>query len=97
MIRQNEDDEEDNAENTTTAENKTTSETTDAGKTWLENLRCESTYRCLTAVAHLMAMEEEGNLPLGDEKMKGRLLLTVLRTLTVPFHGEPLSGLQTAF
>lgn len=93
MIRQNEDTEEDNEENIT-SENTTTSETTDAGKTWLENLRCESTYRCLTAVAHLMAMEEEGNLPLGDEKMKGRLLLTVLRTLTVPFHGEPLSGLQ---
>ena len=42
MIRQNEDTEEDNAENIT-SESTTTSETTDVGKTWLENLRCEST------------------------------------------------------
>jgi len=53
----------------------------------------EALYRAHLAVNSLIRLVDEGTLT-GTAKLISRLLMTILRGTTIPFHGEPAKGLQ---
>ncbi len=59
----------------------------------LAQLYTESFFRCYTTVNRLQRLAKDGWLHVGTMTLS-RLLRQVLRTETVPFHGEPAVGLQ---
>lgn len=59
----------------------------------LSQLYAESYFRAYTLVNRLLRLVEEGWLTVGRTTLC-RLLRQVMRTASVPFHGEPAAGLQ---
>lgn len=53
----------------------------------------EALFRCYTQINRLRGLVEQGRLDLQTATL-GRLLRSILSTLTVPFHGEPVLGMQ---
>ena len=53
----------------------------------------EALYRAHLAVANLLRLTNEGTLKAG-RRLADKLLMQILRTTSIPFHGEPARGLQ---
>ena len=53
----------------------------------------EALYRAHLAVNNLRRLVDDGTLTAGHDLLE-RLLLTIFRTTSIPFHGEPAHGLQ---
>lgn len=64
------------------------------GDEWLTNLYAESYYRTLTTINRFSRLEVAKRFPATSPALVMNLLTSVLRTTTIPFHGEPVEGLQ---
>ena len=62
-------------------------------QTWLGQLTAESYFQCYTTVNRFLLYVSDGVLQVSLRTLQG-LLRQVLGTLSIPFHGEPASGLQ---
>lgn len=60
---------------------------------WMEQLTAESFFQCFKTVNMLKDYVADGTLTVGWRTLTA-LLLQILETLSVPFHGEPARGLQ---
>lgn len=60
---------------------------------WMEQLTAESFFQCFKTVNMLKDYVADGTLSVGWRTLTA-LLLQILETLSVPFHGEPARGLQ---
>jgi len=58
-----------------------------------EDMQRESFFRMYTLLNRLAALVEDGHLTATRPTLQ-RLLLQIVRTTTIPFHGEPAVGLQ---
>lgn len=61
--------------------------------TLLYNLYVEAYFQCYTSVNHFVNLVQDGLLQVQLPTIF-KLLRQVLHSLTIPFHGEPLTGLQ---
>lgn len=64
-----------------------------AENSWMEQLTTESFFQCFKTVNMLKDYVADGTLTVGWRTLSA-LLLQILETLSVPFHGEPARGLQ---
>ena len=62
-------------------------------ESWIGQLTAESYFQCYTTVNRILHYVEDGTLDVGLRTLVG-LLRQILGTLSIPFHGEPASGLQ---
>ena len=53
----------------------------------------ESLFRCYTLVNRLRDLKESGDLNVSDNTLQ-RLLAQLIQSTSVPFHGEPIEGIQ---
>lgn len=60
---------------------------------WMEQLTAESFFQCFKTVNMLKDYVADGTLTVGWRTLSA-LLLQILGTLSIPFHGEPARGLQ---
>ena len=56
-------------------------------------LRSESIFRAYTLLNRLLNLSKDGDL-VTDITTLGRLITQLMQTTTIPFHGEPVEGLQ---
>ena len=59
----------------------------------LSPLEAEAQFRLYTILNRLMNMIESGDLQVSDETLQ-RLLTQIIGSTTIPFHGEPIEGIQ---
>ena len=59
----------------------------------LSPLEAEAQFRLYTIFNRLMNLIESGDLQVGDETLQ-RLLTQIIGSTTIPFHGEPIEGIQ---
>ena len=62
-------------------------------ETWMGQLTAESYFQCFTVVNRVKNFVENGTLAVKNHTLLS-LLRQILSTLSIPFHGEPASGLQ---
>lgn len=60
---------------------------------WMNQLSAESFFQCYRLLNRLLALVEEGVLKVGRRVLL-RLLMQIAQQQTIPFHGEPATGLQ---
>ena len=56
-------------------------------------LELEAQYRLYTILNRLQSLIDSGDLQVSDETLQ-RLLTQIIASTTIPFHGEPLEGIQ---
>ena len=59
----------------------------------LSPLEAEALFRLYTILNRLMNLIESGDLQISDETLH-RLLTQIIGSTTIPFHGEPIEGIQ---
>ena len=59
----------------------------------LSPLEAEAQFRLYTILNRLMNLIESGDLQVSDETLQ-RLLTQIIGSTTIPFHGEPIEGIQ---
>ena len=59
----------------------------------LSPLEAEAQFRMYTILNRLMNLIESGDLQISDETLH-RLLTQIIGSTTIPFHGEPIEGIQ---
>lgn len=62
-------------------------------QTWMGQLTAESYFQCFTTINRVLNFVKDGTLVV-NRRMLLSLLRQILATLSIPFHGEPASGLQ---